>query len=327
MAVDTQSQTFVTASQDHSLKVFNYSTSKLQRTLYTSRYGHQEWVTTVDYASNGQIVSGGMDSKICVWDAVSARCQDLHGHRGSISKIKCSESQSVMISSSYDKTLKVWDVDRCTLVHTLKNTKYGHQKAVHSFLWPHDSALVVSGGRDGLGCVWDINSAKMVSTLDEHSAPLTSMQLFEDGSSPLIITGGMDGYVCVWDSRSSQLVEKVDVIASVNDIAAFSNGLVVGGTDKLLRVIDPRTWSIRLQLKGHKDVVYQVKTVPDSQGDLIFSSGGNGWVLVHDSNTGKCLYGVGACENGACNCIEVVPPKHFIAAGDDGKVIIFDYHT
>ena len=70
-----------------------------------------------------------------------------------------------------------------------------------------------------------------------------------------------------------------------------------------------------------------MKTISDQQGDLIFSSGGNGWVLVHDSNTGKCLYGVGACEEGACNCIEVVAPKHFIAAGNDGKVIVFDYHS
>jgi hypothetical protein len=59
--------------------------------------------------------------------------------------------------------------------------------------------------------------------------------------------------------------------------------------------------------------------------NLILSGGGNGWVLVHDIISGNCLYGVGACEKGMCRCVQAVTPDHFVEAGDDGNVIVFDF--
>lgn len=58
---------------------------------------------------------------------------------------------------------------------------------------------------------------------------------------------------------------------------------------------------------------------------MAFSGGGNGWVLVHDLITGTCLYGVGTCEQVACKCIDIVAPQYLVAAGDDGKLVLFDY--
>ncbi len=68
----------------------------------------------------------------------------------------------------------------------------------------------------------------------------------------------------------------------------------------------------------HKDCIYSLKTI----GNLSLSGGGNGWLLVHNIETGKCLYGLGANEH-AVRCIEYTDTK-LVTAGDDGKAIIFD---
>ena len=46
-----------------------------RRELYTRAHGHSEWVTDVAHLPDGRVVSAGMDSKLCVWNAAGAsRC-------------------------------------------------------------------------------------------------------------------------------------------------------------------------------------------------------------------------------------------------------------
>jgi WD40 repeat protein len=71
----------VTASSDHGLKVYDIQTGRMKRELFNKKYGHREWVTTVDHLEDGRILSGGQDSKLCLWDANVVRCIDLTDHK------------------------------------------------------------------------------------------------------------------------------------------------------------------------------------------------------------------------------------------------------
>lgn len=62
------------------------------------------------HAEDGRIVSGGMDSKICLWDRNSTNCVDAVGHRGSISCIGA--MHECIVSSSYDKTVRLWKASK-----------------------------------------------------------------------------------------------------------------------------------------------------------------------------------------------------------------------
>ena len=87
LCMDNTKDIVVTGSTDHGLRVYNLSDGKQTKQLYTKKYGHSEWVTTVQILPNRKIVSGGMDSNICLWDASGVRCQTFTEHTGSISKI------------------------------------------------------------------------------------------------------------------------------------------------------------------------------------------------------------------------------------------------
>ena len=97
----------------HSLYVLDISKRKQVRELYSKRFGHTEWVTCVAHLKDGRVVSGGMDSKLCLWDsngygsAPLVRCNDLKSHSHSISCIKLIDDV-VFVSGSYDKTLRIW---------------------------------------------------------------------------------------------------------------------------------------------------------------------------------------------------------------------------
>lgn len=83
------------------------------KNLYDKSFGHTEWVTTCKFLPTGQVLSGGMDSKLCLWDSVTgsgggpARCRDLLAHTGSISQVEVNDRGSVALSASYDRTLRL----------------------------------------------------------------------------------------------------------------------------------------------------------------------------------------------------------------------------
>ena len=85
--------TLVTASADHGLRIYNmYSISckllinsirkngEFQRELFSKKYGHKEWVTTCKHLKDGRVLSGGMDSMLCLWDAKGVRCDFINSH-------------------------------------------------------------------------------------------------------------------------------------------------------------------------------------------------------------------------------------------------------
>jgi WD40 repeat protein len=76
-AANWGSREVVVGSSDHALYIVDVDKAKKKRQLYNKSNGHGEWVTCVTYLSNGAILSGGMDSKLCLWSGT--RAQDLQG--------------------------------------------------------------------------------------------------------------------------------------------------------------------------------------------------------------------------------------------------------
>ena len=64
----------VTASADHGLRLYNLRTGKQVRQLFSKRFGHSDWVTTVAMCSDGRVVSGSMDKQLCLWDKSAVKC-------------------------------------------------------------------------------------------------------------------------------------------------------------------------------------------------------------------------------------------------------------
>jgi len=64
----------VVGGSDHALYVIDAATGQRRRTLYSKRFGHEEWVTAVTHLADGRVVSGAMDAKLCLWDSSGASC-------------------------------------------------------------------------------------------------------------------------------------------------------------------------------------------------------------------------------------------------------------
>eukprot|EP01028_Stygiella_incarcerata_P013415 TRINITY_DN82279_c0_g1_i1.p1 TRINITY_DN82279_c0_g1~~TRINITY_DN82279_c0_g1_i1.p1 ORF type:complete len:392 (-),score=95.82 TRINITY_DN82279_c0_g1_i1:28-1203(-) len=330
----------VTGSADHGLKEFNMRNGEPIRELFSPKYGHREWVTCCDYLSDGRVLSGAMDSNLCLWHQSAVRCDTLTGHELSISSLRVDENDMAM-SASYDRTLRLWDLNRCREVEVFR----GHGKAVFTFSWKN--RFLASGCRDGLVCSWDVDTGKLLRKWRGHRQPVQCIEVLSGGSggddAQLVASGSWDGEVRVIDLRSKEVVfaEELHPKSHVNaigvigpsrgyDMESFdksrvhympnARGFITGGSDGVLRIVDIQGgFLVREELTGHRDAIGTISM----RGDLCLSGAANGWVLVHDVNSGDCLYGIGACKE-AVRCLEALPERA-IVGGDDGNLMILDY--
>ncbi len=87
LCMDAKNDIIVTGSTDHGLRVYNMTTGKQIKELFNKSYGHTEWVTACAILNDSRVVSGGMDSNLCIWESKSVKCKYLKEHTGSISKV------------------------------------------------------------------------------------------------------------------------------------------------------------------------------------------------------------------------------------------------
>ena len=317
----------VVGSTDHALYVIDITTGKKVRTLYTKRFGHAEWVNCVDHMDDGRIVSGAMDSKLCIWGKPNekiptATCIDAIGHAGSISSVKTLGNNAI-VSASYDRTIRLWEAKHRSVEETA--VLKGHKAPILDINY-HDNYLI-SGDRGGCAVRWDLNSQRVCQKLaNAHDGHVTVVKagILEN----VFLTGGQDGIVKVWDFRNKNAVFKLPLHTSATSgtgalCAIESNeaggDIVTAGADHLVNVIDPKaSFKTRSVFDDHKDFIYSLKVT----GGLAFSGAGDGMLLVHDIQQGKLLYGLGA-NQAAVRCIGMTK-ETLVAAGDDGGVIVYN---
>jgi platelet-activating factor acetylhydrolase IB subunit alpha len=97
------------ASEDASIKVWDWETGEFERTLK----GHTKAVQDCDYDSKGlYLVSCSSDLTLKLWDVSNDynASKTFHGHDHSISSVRFLPGDAQFVSASRDQTLKIWEV-------------------------------------------------------------------------------------------------------------------------------------------------------------------------------------------------------------------------
>lgn len=225
LCLDATKDIIITGSTDHGLRVYNTSTGKQIKELFSKNFGHTEWVTCVKILKNKKVISGGMDSNICIWEPMGISCKYLTDNTGSISKLQVNESEKILFSGSYDSSVRVFDLSSLGCLSTLSGV---HKNAVTEI--EVRNSLLTSGSKDGSVAIWDLNEEKCIKHSKIHGGLvkkikfLSEFNSFSDngngsenqgneGDGNYILTGGAnDGMLNVIDMRSNKPVFSKQVI-------------------------------------------------------------------------------------------------------------------
>lgn len=264
---------------DHALYCVDLSRGVKTRRLYgsswNSRAGHTEWVTSVTHTAHGDIVSGGMDGKLCIWPESSEKLRGIKAHERSISVVKTGMAGG-LVSCDYGGVLRIWDCRRvmggssCALRLSGEMSDSRLTSPCLDFTW--DDVHMLAGYRDGCLGLYDIEAGALVVREEgAHRGHVTTVNKLPGNSNSggghpsCFLTGGQDGYVRIWDARvaasgtghSSQssglqglgLVMEapahrgrhgVGAVGGVIPAGATGNRLVSFGADKRISILDTR---------------------------------------------------------------------------------------
>ncbi|KAJ3043542.1 cross-pathway control WD-repeat protein cpc2 [Rhizophlyctis rosea] len=241
VVISSDGQFALSASWDKTLRLWDLNSG-----LTTRRFvGHTNDVLSVSFSpDNRQIVSGSRDKTIKLWNTLG-ECkfnitEDGHSEWVSCVRFSPNPANPVIVSSGWDKLVKVWDLTKCKL----KTNHYGHNGYINTVTISPDGSLCASGGKDGITYLWDLNEGKHLYSLE--AGDVINALVFSPNRYWLCAATGSG--IKIWDLESKSIVDelrpdfpeqsKKSSVPQCISLAWSADGqtLFSGYTDNIIRV-------------------------------------------------------------------------------------------
>lgn len=131
------------------------------------------------------------------WRRGRCSVKTFKGHTDGVMCLQFSETLShpsfpVLITGSYDRTVRVWNLETGTELHCLK----GHTRAVRALQF--DEVKLITGSMDCTIKVWDWRRGQCIRTLQGHTEGVVCLN-FDDN---VLASGSVDSTIKVWNLRT-----------------------------------------------------------------------------------------------------------------------------
>lgn len=286
----------VTASEDATIKLYDYESGEFERTLK----GHTNAVQDLAFSPDGtQLASCAADTTIKLWSLEGFECtKTLHGHDHNVSSVTFTPDGAFLVSSSRDKSIKIWELSSGYCLHTLM----GHSDWVRKARVSNDGSLIVSVSHDQSVRVWSFQSHECKFVLRDHEHVVEYVAWAPKNAYPAIthlITG--------------------DPTAEVNPNAAY---FATSSRDKSIKLFDAHSGQCIHTFIGHDNWVRCLVWHPG--GRYLLSSADDRTIRVWDI-AGKRQFKQLEAHEHFVSCIDMHPTAPVAASGSvDQTVRVWD---
>ncbi len=188
--------TFVSAA-GRTVKVWDANTGELQEVY---RKVTDDLITAICLDdSQKKIVVGDAGGSLRVLNALNGALMKESDvpHAGCVSSVWYSAELHAVLSSSWDKSLRLYDDTETDADSVfLSREARQHDDEVSCSTVSESLCLMASGAVDGSVALWDYDANTSEAALRGHSAEITAV-LFLD-PLPLLVSADTDGNMCVW---------------------------------------------------------------------------------------------------------------------------------
>jgi F-box and WD-40 domain protein MET30 len=133
----------------------------------------------------------------CNWRRGRYTQRTLRGHTDGVMCLQFSESLQhpsfpILITGSYDRTVRVWNLDTGVELQCLR----GHTRAIRALQF--DEVKLITGSMDSTLKVWDWRRGRCIRTLNGHSDGVVCLNF----DSNVLVSGSVDTTIKVWNIRT-----------------------------------------------------------------------------------------------------------------------------
>lgn len=122
---------------------------------------HENSVFKVLFTNDGTLMSASRDAHLKFWKIDGQLEDDIIAHMYAINDICLSPDKKYFATCSMDKSLKIWDYKKRTLLKVIDKARHaGHGTSVNKLLWTNFNNYIVSCSDDRSLSIWEINKSK-----------------------------------------------------------------------------------------------------------------------------------------------------------------------
>ncbi|KAI9056838.1 WD40 repeat-like protein [Trametes sanguinea] len=249
------------------------------------------------------------------WRRGRCTVRTLKGHTDGVMCLQFSETLAhpsfpVLITGSYDRTARVWNLETGAEVHSL----VGHTRAIRALQF--DAVKLITGSMDHTMRVWNWRTGQCLKILEGHTEGVVCLNF----DSNVLASGSVDTTVKVWNFRTGECFTLRGHCDWVNAVQLWdSNGTSSGCGGSAPAALESSSASS--SSAPHID-----------PGKMLFSASDDGTIRLWDLSLRTCVWSreEGNCtatlvgHRGAVTCLALGEDK-IVSGSDDGDVRVWSF--
>jgi F-box and WD-40 domain protein MET30 len=211
------------------------------------------------------------------WRRGRYKVRTLKGHTDGVMCMQFSECLShpsfpILITGSYDRTVRVWNMDTGQEVLVMR----GHTRAVRALQF--DEAKLITGSMDHTIKVWDWRKGRCIRTLEGHTEGVVCLNY----DSNVLASGSVDTTIKVWNFRTGEAFTLRGHCDWVNSVQLWDSTSSAPISSTAL--VPPSSCS------GRSSPMHPGTTGPNiDPGKMLFSASDDGTIRLWDLTTRACV--------------------------------------
>lgn len=293
--------------------------------------GHTKGVQGIEFSpqTGHLLLSGSLDGKCKIWDVYNDRSvlRTYAGHSEAVRSICFNKTGSHFLSSSFDRYMRLWDVETGQATGTFSNRKMAYDVK----FYPNDNNIFLAACSDYKIHQWDARTGTICQEYNHHLQPVNAILFFDEGRK--FVSSSDDKKLLVWEYDIPVPIKYIadpDMFSvphmSLHPSGSFmagqsmDNSIVVYSCGDSIKQVKKKTF------KGHNNSGYSCQISFSPNGKYIISGDGFGKLNVWDWKAMKLYRKFQAHDNGPCIGAVWHPlnPSWIATCGWDGLIKLWD---
>jgi hypothetical protein len=227
----------ITGDVSGDIKIYDYIKKECIKTINVSKI--PDPVVSIALFSTGDRIVSACGKKIEIWKTstsifeIRQRLMKLNrhtdGHTYKITSVEVIDNEMI-VSGSYDKTIKIWNSKTGACIRTLE----GHTDGVSCLATIYEGKQIVSGSYDKTIKIWNLDTGDCIRTLEGHTGEVLCLTtIYSSGGYPYIVSGSSDKTIKIWNSNTGEcmdtLVGHTDDVICIEWIKNY-HGMIISAT-------------------------------------------------------------------------------------------------